>query len=69
MKCIFNWDLKESTGWGAELKNVFNELDMDELFVNGSLCDLDNVNQRILELATVKWKDHIVSKPKLRIYI
>ena len=53
-------------GWGAELKSVFNKLDMDDVFVNRSLCDLDNVNQRILELATVKWKDDVVSKPKLR---
>ena len=39
---------------------------MDDVFVNRSLCDLDNVNQRIKELATVKWKDDVVSKPKLR---
>ena len=68
-KCIFNWDLNEHAGWGTELKGVFNELDMDDIFVNWSLCDLDNVNQRMLELATVKWKDDTVSKPKLRTYI
>ena len=68
-KCIFNWDLNENAGWVAELKSVFNELDMDDVIVNRPLCDLENVNQRILELATVKWKDDIVSKPKLRTYI
>ena len=68
-KCIFNWDLNENAGWGAELISVFDELDMDDIFVNRSLCDLDNVNQRILELATVKWRDDIVSKPKLGTYI
>ena len=68
-KRIFNWNFDENAGWGAELKSVFNELDMDDVFVDRSLCDLDNVNQRILELATVKWKDVIVSKPKSRTYI
>ena len=68
-KCIFNWDLNENAGWGAELKSVFNKLDMGDVFVNRLLCGLDNVNQRILELATVKWKDDIVSKPKLRTFI
>ena len=42
---------------------------MDDIFINRSLCDIDNINQRILELATVKWKDDIVSKLKLRTYI
>ena len=68
-KCIFNWDLNESAGWGAELKSVFNKLDTGDVFVNRLLCGLNNVNQRILELATVKWQDDIVSKPKLRTYI
>ena len=68
-KCLFYWDLNDNAGWGAELKNVFNEFDMDDIFVNRSLCDLDNVSQRILELVTVKWRDDIVSKPKFRTYI
>ena len=68
-KCIFKWDLNENAGWSAELKSVFNELDMDDIFVNRSLCDIDNVIQRMLELATVKWKDDIVSKPKFRTYM
>ena len=51
---------------GCRIEKCFNELDMDDVFVNRALCDLDYVYQRILELATVKWKDDIVSKPKLR---
>ena len=36
---------------------------------NRMLCDLGKVNQRIMELPTVKWKDDIISKLKLRTYI
>jgi hypothetical protein len=43
-------------------------MDLEHIYTNKLTCDLNIINNKILQLEQDKWKQGIKSKPKLRFY-
>ena len=50
------------------VRNIMNQCDLNEIFVNKLSCNLDYVKDRALHNFTAWWKEQVVNKPKLRFY-
>ena len=50
------------------VRNVMNQFDLNEIFVNKLSCNLDYVKDRALHYFTAWWKEQVVNKPKLLFY-
>ena len=57
------------TNWCKELYNIFSQIDMQHVFHNKTVCNLDFCKEKLMELAQNDWKELILTKPKLRNYI
>ena len=57
------------TNWCKELYNIFSQIDMQHVFHNKTVCNLDLCKEKLMELAQNDWKELILTKPKLRTYI
>ena len=62
----FNNDRQKS--WCNYVRNIMNQFDLNEIFVNKLSCNLDFVKDRALHNFTAWWKEQVVNKPKLRFY-
>ena len=58
-----------NTGWSESLKKKFQDLDMLNIFVNESLCDLKAIELGLQEKMKQNWEIEVLEKPKLRTYI
>ena len=54
------------TNWCKELYNIFSQIDMQHVFHNKTVCNLDLCKEKLMELAQNDWKELILTKPKLR---
>ena len=68
-KKVFLWDKAQyGNNWSYDMKNLFETLDSEEIFLNSELCDIAEVKLKIKNLNNELWENEILSKPKLRTY-
>ncbi len=51
------------------MKRIFSMLDMNDVFDNTMLCNITNMQDKLLILNNAQWKEDVQNKPKLRTYI
>ena len=69
-KQVFLWDFSQANNnWSCDMFNVFESINLLELFWSKSPVDVTVCETIFNEQFTCKWKDEIASKPKLRTYI
>jgi len=66
---IFEWDWsRESDSWCQDMKYIFDKLNLSEVWLNKTECDINVVQERLLEIDAKEWAEERDSKPKLRTY-
>ena len=69
-KNIFNMDLDLcKMNWSSEMKNIFQKLDMIDIFNNRQVCDTTAVKSKLYEIMELEWRKDVIKKPKLRTYV
>ncbi len=70
-KKIFLYDYHncDKNNWCSEMKMLFHSVDMNDVFDNMLMCDVDLFCKKNVELAETRWKFGVSIKPKLRTYV
>jgi hypothetical protein len=68
-KQIFMWDHNiANNNWNTEVKQIFEELSLDNKFYNREIADADLLGTEIKKYEETCWRERCLSKPKLRTY-
>ncbi len=72
-KRVLLWDFnsEQSHTWSAEIRAVFSEVNMMDTYENLQICDsgkIAEIRSRLMNTFVDKWKDELMSQPKLRTY-
>lgn len=68
-KKFFNWDYSQrNSNWCHDMAQLFESLDMADIYHNVIECDLTLVRQKISDLVKTEWLESVQAKPKLRTY-
>ena len=68
-KIVFNWDvLDPSIGWANTMAQLFEKLNIYDLFETRICCNLEYVTNQISILEQSNWLENLETKPKLRTY-
>ena len=68
-KKVFNWDKqKDHNNWASDIENIFNNLDLQTLYEQNELCDLNTLDEKLKKYDETKWQKAVEAKPKLRLY-
>jgi hypothetical protein len=66
---IFRYDLsKTKNNWSSDIKNIFNDVHMLDIFEEESICSLTSVKEMLVFNNNTMWKEEINKLPKLRTY-
>ena len=66
---VFEWDYNEcNNNWCSDVKNIFEQIDMLDVFENQSVCNLSVAQAKFLELYKEQWPINVTDKVKLRTY-
>jgi hypothetical protein len=69
-KKILLWELAlGNNNWTCDVQTVFEEVNKGDIFENQSICDMKEVDDKLLEIYRQEWKIEVLSKPKLRTYV
>ena len=69
---VFLWDLNRSNIhkiWCSDIRDIFQSVDMDNVFYSKEQCDISLVKDRLLEIDLHNQRYEGQNKPKLRTYI
>ena len=69
---VFLWDLDRSNthkNWCSDIRDIFQSVDMDNVFHSKEQYDISLVKGRLLEIDVRNWRYEVQNKPKLRTYI
>ena len=69
---VFLWDLDRSNthkNWCSDISDIFQSVDMDNVFHSKEQCDISLVTGRLLKIDVRNWRYEVQNKPKLRTYI
>ena len=61
--------MNKSTSWSGEIKQVFQELNCLNNFLNFEPINLDKIKNTLLENKCREWSNSLQSSPKLRTYV
>ena len=69
-RCIFEWDLQNfnPNSWFGKILNVFELLDMYQIFENGEQINLPEAKNKLNIVMQSIWCEKLAYKPKLRTY-
>ena len=68
-KKIFKWDWEQcNKNWSAEIKQIFYDIDMNELFDEMHFCPLKDASDALKEDFEFDWSCKVKSQVKLRTY-
>lgn len=68
-KQVFLWDYNRcNNNWSSDLKSVMNDIGLNHQFSNKLVCDLNTVNDSLVEKYAHEWFDMNENSPKLRTY-
>jgi hypothetical protein len=66
---IFKYDLSRTKhNWSSDMKNIFNDVNMLDIFETESICTLTSVNELFVCNNNAVWKEEVNKLPKLRTY-
>ena len=76
-KKIFSWDKQNcrKNNWASEVKAILEKCDLLEYYQESSTLGLsektflDIVKEKLFEICSEKWKNEVISMPKLRTYV
>ena len=70
-RCIFEWDLQNfnSESWCGKIWNVFDVLNLHEVFENGEEVNLSHIRSKLDSIIQNIWCEKLAYKPKLRTYV
>ena len=70
-RCIFEWDLQNFNpdSWCGKIWNVFDLLNLHEVFENGQEVNLSNIRSKLEIIMQNTWCEKLAYKPKLRTYV
>ena len=68
-KKVFNYDYEKSCkNWSSGIKELFINLQMENVFTEKLACDLELVKAKTKDIMTTSWQREVQIKPKLRSY-
>ena len=71
-KLIFEYDysqaLEGKKNWCYDVSNILSKLELETVFLNKEVCNLDTAEQILLRKQEESWRQNIQNKPKLRFY-
>jgi len=66
---IFDWDWeKGNDSWAQDMKYIFGKLNLNDIWLNKSECDIATLQEKLFEMDKNEWAQEKDSKPKLRTY-
>ncbi len=65
----FNWDYNVCKNWSYEIKEIFDSINMQQVYITKSLCNIVTFETKCKELDEYQWLQLLTTKPKLRTYI
>ena len=65
---VFMWDKNNNHPWSREVSEILNNSDF-YLFGNNLQCNLKYIKEKMFIVHKEKWRNDLLSKPKLRNYI
>ena len=69
-KKVFQWDLEQQTkAWAADVKVLFSNLNMADVFQNRLPCPTEQIWALLHEAKCCEWKRSLTNYPKLRTYV
>lgn len=74
-KRVFLWDYNQPHGWCADIKKVFNSINLNNLYDSLSVGGfttrslLQFANSKLEDAGSNQWKEEILKQPKLRTYV
>ena len=69
-KRIFMWDYNlEEGSWGNNVSTILSSIDYSHLFQAKLVCDIIDVENRLIDNYTKSWSSLMLEKPKLRTYV
>ena len=68
-KKVFNWDYNVCKNWSYEIKEIFDSINMQQVYITKSLCNIVTFETKCKELDKYQWLQSLTTKPKLRTYI
>jgi hypothetical protein len=69
-KIIFNYDyLKGDQNWSAEMEQLFNFLDMTDVYDNQLVCNIDDCKRILRDKMHIEWEESIQCCRKLNNYM
>ncbi len=71
-KKVFLWDYSMSvtkTNWCHDFNSMLQSINMPEIFVNRTNCDITVLSNKCITLQENEWQSALPSKPKLRTYV
>jgi len=67
---VFEYDYNKcKKNWSSDMKSIFSELSLSELFSNKKLLSLQFVENKLFELYSINWKNEVVTFKKLRTFV
>ncbi len=68
-KFVFQWDRNQSGNrWSTDIKTIFDAIGLESVYTNNSMCNENQLLEKIHLYENQKWKDEVANKPKLRLY-
>ncbi len=68
-KYVFQWDRNQSGNrWSTDIKTIFDAIGRESVYTNNSMCNENQLLEKIHLYENQKWKDKVANKPKLRLY-
>ena len=68
-KKVFLYDYEKCCkNWNSEIKDIFVKLDMENIFNERIVCDLNHVKTKIHEIMERNWRQEVNKKAKLRTF-
>lgn len=69
-KKIFLYDYNScKNNWSSEVKSILGSVQMEQIFTNMLVCDMNSLKRNVSDLARTEWLHEIHNKPKLRTYV
>jgi len=67
---VFSYDYaKCKNNWCSDVKTIFSELDVENVFTNLSLCSLDEIELKLKDCNNIYWENNVQSFKKLRTFV
>ncbi len=68
-KYVFQWDRNQSGNrWSTDIKTICDAIGLESVYTNNSMCNENQLLEKINLYENQKWKDEVANKPKLRLY-